>query len=81
MDILLQIVQTINGCLSDYILIALLIGAGLFSPSGHGSYKSVALAKVCAGFWAAFPCASAAKKGAFVLSGIDNRHRRAGRHG
>ena len=30
MDSLLQIVQTINGYLSDYILIVLLVGAGLF---------------------------------------------------
>ncbi len=63
METLLHIVQTINFYLSDYILVVLLVGTGVFSPFAPALCRSAALARVCAGFSAASPCAGGRQKG------------------
>ena len=62
METLLHIVQTINFYLSDYILVVLLVGTGVFfSPALS---RSAALGRACAGFSAVSPCAGAGRRAA-----------------
>ena len=64
METLLHIVQTINFYLSDYILVVLLVGTGVFSPFAPALSRSAALGRACAGFSAASPCAGAGRRAA-----------------
>ena len=81
-DALLPIVQTINSYLSDYILIVLLIGTGLFYSIrtrfvqvrcfGEGMKKAFGSISLNGGRQA---------KRTFLLPGADHRHRRSGWYG
>lgn len=76
-DFLLPIVQKVNMYLSDYILIVLLIGAGLFY-----TFKTKFVQVRCFnGYEKPLFKAKGKPKGYESLSGACNRHCRTGRYG
>ena len=64
METLLHIVQTINFYLSDYILVVLLVGTGVFFSLRTRFVQVRCFGEACAGFSAASPCAGAGRRAA-----------------
>lgn len=64
MQAILNVVQKINFYLSDYVLIVLLIGVGLFSASKPALYRCAALVRVCAALSAISHSTAASRRAA-----------------
>lgn len=55
MELFTALVERASSFLWDYLLLFLLVGTGIFSPSGCGAYSCAALGKGSIGYSATLP--------------------------